>query len=127
MVLGRPNDERPRDVITIACSLFDGMAWGQPFASFVKGQAGKEAWLLCVRPGLSIDAILSKDGLNLVPERLVCDCRVFSRIAAAFMGDLAAIDAILQHQIKGAAGEFLAAASCPIRQYPQLAPDPCFF
>jgi hypothetical protein len=58
---------------------------------------------------------------------LVYDRRVLSGIGIAYVGDLAAIDAVLQHEIKGAAGELLAATSCSVRQCPPLAPDSGFF
>ena len=40
------------------------------------------------------------------------------------MRDLTTIDAVLEHQIKGAAGQFLAAIRGAVRQRPPLAPDP---
>ena len=48
MVLGCPKDKRPRDVISIARSLLDGVARRQPFAGLVKGEPSEEAWLFCV-------------------------------------------------------------------------------
>ena len=69
---------------------------------------------------------LGKDGLNLIPERLVYDRRVLSRISISFVGDLAAIDAVLQHEIEGAAGELLAAIRSAVGQDALLAPDPLF-
>ena len=41
--------------------------------------------------------------------------------------DLAAIDAVLQHEIKGTAGELLASTTGAAYVGPPLAPDPCFF
>ena len=60
-----------------------------------------------IPPG-SIDPVLRKYRLHLVPQHLVDNRGMLSRIGVAFMRDLAAIDAVLQHQIEGAAGEFLA-------------------
>jgi hypothetical protein len=52
---------------------------------------------------------------------------IADRTSACDASRIAAIDAVLQHEIKGAAGELLAATSCSIRQYPPLAPDSGFF
>jgi hypothetical protein len=56
-------------------------------------------WLLCIRPDLPIDPIIGKDSLNLVPKGLLDNRWVLSGISAAFVSDLAAIDAVLQHEI----------------------------
>src|SRR5690348_8476259 len=114
MVFSCPNDKRSRDIVPIAGSLLDGMAGRQPFAGLVKSEAGEEAWLFCIGPDLPIDAILGKDGLNLIPKGLVDNGGVLSGIGIAFVGDLTAIDAVLQHEIESAAGELLAATSCSI-------------
>jgi hypothetical protein len=122
-VLGGPDDERPRYVIAIARSLLDSMAWRQSFAALVKDKASEEAWLRCIRSHRTIHSVLRKHCLNLVPQRLVGNGRMLSRIGVAFVRDLAAIDAVLKHEIEGAVGEFLAAISRAVRQGPPLAPN----
>ena len=99
------------------------MARRQSLAGLVKDQAGEEAWLLCVRSGRPIDPVLGEDRLNLIPQGFVDNRLMLSGIGVAFVGDLAAIDAVLQHQIEGAAGELLAAIGSAVSQYPPLAPD----
>jgi hypothetical protein len=47
--------------------------------------------------------------LNLLPQRLVDNRRVFSRIGLFLVCDLAVVETILEEQIKRPAGEFLAA------------------
>ena len=85
------------------------MARRQPLAGLVKNQAGEETGVLCIRSGCPIDSVLGKNRLDLIPQWLVDDCRMLSGIGIAFMRDLAAIDAVLKHQIEGAAGELLTA------------------
>ena len=45
----------------------NGMARRQSLAGIVKGHAGKQAWVLCIRSRCPIDAVLSKHRLDLVP------------------------------------------------------------
>ena len=70
------------------------------------------------------DSVLSKNRLDLIPQWLVDNCRMLSWIGIPFVRDLTAIDAVLEHQIKGAAGQFLAAIRRAFCQRPPLAPDP---
>jgi hypothetical protein len=73
--------------------------------------------------GGAIDPIFGEDRLNLVPQDLIDNWLMLCRVCIPLMRDLAAIDAVLQHQIEGPAGKLLAAKGSAIRQYPPLAPD----
>jgi len=81
----------------------------QSFATFVEGRSGEQAGILGVRSCSPIDTVLGENSLDLVPKGLVHDGLMLSGIRASFVGDLATIDAVLQHEIEGAAGQFLAA------------------
>ena len=99
------------------------MARRQSFAGLVKNQAGEEAWLFRIRSGCAIDPIFGKDRLNLVPQDLIDNWLMLSRVCIPLVCDLAAIDAVLQHQIEGPAGKLLTAKGSAVCQYPPLAPN----
>src|SRR6185437_12225058 len=90
------------------------MARRQSLAVLVKSQADEEAGVLCIRSRRPIDSVLSKNRLDLIPQWLVDDCRM-----------LATIDAVLKHEIKGAAGEPLTANLGAICKDSPLTPYPC--
>ena len=70
------------------------MARRQSFAGLVKGEAGEKAWLFRIRSGGSIDSIFGEDRLNLVPQDLIDNWLMLSRVCISPMCDLAAIDAV---------------------------------
>src|SRR4029077_8964203 len=107
--LGSPNDERSRDVISVARAFLYGVARRQSLAGLVENQAGKEACLSGTRPDGAIHPVLSEGHLNLVPQSLVNNRLMLARIGITFMGNLAAIDTVLQHQVESSAGQFLTA------------------
>ena len=92
-----------------------------------KAKPARRLGCFAYEANLPIDPILGKDGLNSVPKGLVHNRRMLSGIGIALVGDLTAIDAILQHEIEGAAGELLAAVRRAVCQNPPLAPDLRFF
>ena len=51
--------------------------------------------------------------LNGIPQRLIDDRRVFARMELSLVNDLAAIGAVLQHQVERAPRERLAADEAP--------------
>ena len=93
-----------------------------PFSS--KAKPARRLGCFASDPAGPIDAVLGENRLNLVPQCLVDNRRMLSGIGIAFVRDLTPIDAVLKHQIKGAAGEFLAAIRGAVRQHSPLAPDP---
>ena len=74
------------------------------------------------RAACSLDPIVGKDGLDLIPQRLFDNGRMFSRISSPLVSGLAAIDAILEQQIDRAAGKIFARRT-PCRH---AAPVACF-
>ena len=62
--------------------------------------------------------------MNLLPQRLVDNWRVFSGMGLFLVCDLAAVETILGDQVKRPAGEFLAAIFAAIGPRAALAPDP---
>ena len=71
----------------------------------------------------ALDAVLDEGGLHLVPQRLVDDRIVLAGIGVILVDDLAAIDAVLQHQIERAAGDRHAARCIAEAVEPGLADD----
>ena len=99
------------------------MCGRQSFAAVVEDQSGQEAGILGVCSGSPVDPVLGEDSLDLVPKGLVHDGLMLSGIGVAFVRDLAAIDAVLQHEIKGAAGELVTAIDSPVREGAAFAAD----
>src|SRR5437899_8310054 len=95
------------------------MARRHPIAVAIKQQAGEEARLTsaCVPLG----GIAGKLCLNRIPQRLIDDRRVLTRMGLLLVDDLASIDPVLQHQIQRAADEWLAAAQATRCARPQPA------
>jgi hypothetical protein len=67
--------------------------------------------VLGIRSRCPIDSVLGKYCLNLIPQGFIDNRVMLSGIGIAPVSDLATIDAVLEHQIKGAAGEPLTALS----------------
>jgi hypothetical protein len=83
------------------------MGWRQALAGFVKNHAGQQAGVACARSRRTLRTVCGQHGLNLVPQRLVDNRRVFSGIGIAFMCYLAAVKPVLKNQIKCPTGERL--------------------
>src|SRR6266850_5744614 len=99
------------------------MARCHPIAVAIKQQAGEEARLTmscaCVRLG----GVAGQLCLNRIPQRLIDDRRVLTRMGLLLVDDLASIDPVLKHQIKRAAREWLAASQATRCARPELALD----
>jgi len=93
----------------------------QSFTAVVENQPGQETGIFCVGTCSPVDPVLGQNCLDLVPKSLVHEGLMLSGIGAAFVGDLTAIDAILQHEIEGAAGELVTAIDGSIRGRSTLA------
>src|SRR4029077_219698 len=66
----------------------------------------------------------SQHGLNLVPQRLVDNRRVFAGIGIAFVEYLAAVNPVLEDQIERPTGERLAPIFGAVGPHAALALDP---
>src|SRR5262249_22300028 len=76
---------------------------------------------------LPIHSILGKNRLNQIPKGFGDNGRMFSGIGVALVGDLAAINAVLQHEMEGTARKLLPAATGTVSIDPPLALDSRFF
>ena len=65
--------------------------------------------------------IAGEPHLNRIPQRLVNDWRVFARMGLSLVNDLAAVGAVLQHQVERPAREWLAADQPTRGTRPRLA------
>ena len=85
--------------------------------SRIKQHAGEQARLASSCAAIvALGGIAGKLRLNGIPERLIDDRRVFAGMGLPLVNDLAAIDAVLQHQVERAAREWLAARRCGPRR-----------
>src|ERR1700746_3607301 len=85
------------------------MARRHPIAVSIKQQAGEEARLTMSRACVPLGGVAGQLCLNRIPQRLIDDRRVLTRMGLLLVDDLASIDPVLQHQIERAAREWLAA------------------
>src|SRR5947199_2144828 len=99
------------------------MARRHPMAVAIKQQAGEEARLTMSCACVPLGGVAGKLCLNRIPQRRIDDRRVLTRMGLLLVDDLAAIDAVLQHQIERAAREWLAAAPATRCARPQPALD----
>lgn len=79
--------------------------------------------MLCACAGCPLDTVLGENRLDLVPQWLVDDGGVLSRICPTLVGDLAPVNAVLQHQIERATGDLLATIRGAVGPNPSFAPD----
>ena len=80
--------------------------------------------MACARSRCPLDPVCSQHGLDIVPQRLVDNRRVFSGIGIAFVCYLAAVKTVLEDQIKRPTGEPLAAIFGAVGPRSALALDP---
>src|SRR5947208_12188914 len=99
------------------------MARRHPITVAIKQQAGEEARLTMSCARVPLGGVANKLCLNRIPQRLIDDRRVLTRMGLLLVDNLASIDPVLQHQIERAAREWLAAAQATRCARPQLAPD----
>src|SRR5262249_39801505 len=99
------------------------MARRHPIAVAIKQQAGEEARLTMSCACVPLGGIGGKLRLNRIPQRLIDDRPVLTRMGLLLVDDLAAIDPVLQYQIERAAGEGLAAVEATRRAGAQPALD----
>src|SRR6266446_3658432 len=100
------------------------MARRHPIAVAIKQHAGEEAgWAsfpaIVALPG----GVAGELGLDSIPERLIDDRLVFAKMGLFPVNDLAAIDAVLQHQVERAASKWFPTRDAARGARSQLAPD----
>jgi hypothetical protein len=114
-------DQRARDIVAVARALFDCIARRHAVAVAIKQHPGEQAWLVSAGAGGALSGIAGELRLHRIPPRLIDDRRMFARIGLALVNDLAAIDAVPQHQIERPARERLTADHPTCSARPRLA------
>src|SRR3984893_14466478 len=98
------------------------MARRHPIAVAIKQHASEEPRLPSFS-ALALGGVAGKLRLYGIPERLIDNRLVFAQMGLLVVDDLAPIDAVLQHQIEGTAGKWLATRDSARGARPQLALD----
>ena len=106
-VPSRPGEEGSRNIVPISRFLLDRIGWRQALAGRVKHHTGQQTGMPCPRSRCPLNPVCSQHGLDIVPQRLVDNRRVFSGIGVAFVWYLAAVKPVLKNQIKCPTGELL--------------------
>src|ERR1700737_727451 len=101
----------------------DGMARRHPIAVAIKQHADEEAGWASFSAIVVLGGVAGEPGLDSIPERAIDDRLVFAKIGLFVVNDLAAINAVLQHQVERAAGEWFPTRDAPCRAGSQLALD----
>src|ERR1700720_5035802 len=96
------------------------MARRHPVAFAIKQHAGEQAGLVISCARIPLGGVAVKLSLDRVPQRLIDYRRVLARMELALVNYVAAIGAVLQHQVECAARERLAADEGPGRGRPPL-------
>src|ERR1700731_508265 len=103
------------------------MARGHAVAVAIKHHAGEGVGRARSSAALAPGSIAGELLLNGIPQWLIDDRRVFAGMELAPVNDLAAIGAVLQHQVERAARERLAADEAPGNARPRLTFDAAHF
>src|SRR5215813_1476610 len=114
-------DQRARNIVAVACALFDRIARRHPIAIAIKQHPGEQAWLVSAGAGVALGGIAGEPHPNRIPERLIDDWLVFAGVGLALVNDLAAIGAVPQHQVERPTREWLAADHPTRSTRPRLA------
>src|SRR5438034_6602352 len=99
------------------------MARRHPVAVAIKQHAGEEAGWASFSAIVTLGGVAGELGLDSIPERLIDDRLVFAKIGLFPVNDLAAINAVLQHQVERTTGEWLPTRDAARGACPQFAPD----
>src|SRR6266550_3610618 len=103
------------------------MARRHPIAVTIKQHADEEAGWASFSAIVALGGVAGKLGLDSLPERLIDDRRVFAKMGLFPVNDLAAIDAVPQHQVERTTGEWFPTRDAARGARPQLAPDAAGF
>src|SRR5438132_4614154 len=99
------------------------MARRHPIAVAINQQAGEEARLTMSRACVPLGGVAGQLCLNRIPQRLIDDRRMLTRMGLRLVDDLASVNPVLQHQIERTAREWLAAPQATRCAGPQFALD----
>src|SRR5712672_2463597 len=99
------------------------MHWAHPVALRVEHETHQEARRLCSLAVLPVDTVRGKNSLDPIPKGLIDDGLMLARVALVLVDDLAAVDAVLQHEIECTPGDRLAAVGAAVRGGAALADD----
>src|SRR5690349_6860614 len=99
------------------------MARRHPIAVAIKQHADEQAGWASFSAIVVLGGVAGELGLDSIPERLIDDRLVFAKMRLFPVNDLAAIDAVLQHQVERTTGEWLPTRDAARGARPQLAPD----
>src|SRR5580693_9590058 len=103
------------------------MARRHPVAVAIKQHASEEARLPSFSAIAMLGGIARKLRLDCIPYRLIDDRLVSAGIGLVIVNNLTQIDAVPQHQVERAAGEWLATRDAARRARPQFAVDAAGF
>src|SRR5436305_520197 len=120
-------NQRSRDIVAVASSFLGRMGRRHAIAVAVEQHAGEQARLASACAGVALGGIGSELRLDRIPRRLIDDRRVFAGMGFSLVSDLAAIEAVLQHQVERAAGEWLTPNAATRSGRPRLTLDPPSF
>src|SRR3954447_3698099 len=95
-------------VIAVADALRQRVARREALAIGIEQESGQRAWILIV-PRHTLRTVRCQGRLDFFEERLLDDRGMLAGIRGTFVGDLAAIDPILQHGVERSPAEALAA------------------
>src|SRR6266446_9589221 len=98
-----------------------------PIAVAIKQHADEEVRWASFSAIVALGGVAGELGLDSIPERLIDDRLVFAKIRLLVVNDLAPIDAVLQHQVERAAGEWPPTRDPARGAGPQLALDAAGF
>src|SRR6266446_976462 len=99
------------------------MARRHPIALAIKQDTDEEAGWASFSAIVALGGVAGELGLDSIPERLIDDRLVFAKIGLFVVNDLAAINAVLQHQVERTTGEWLPTRDAARGARSQLAPD----
>src|ERR1700732_3740070 len=103
------------------------MARRHPIGVAIKKHADEEAGWASFSAIVALGGVAGELGLDGIPERLIDDRLVFAKMGLFVVNDLAAINAVLEHQVERATGEWLPARDAARGACPQFAPDAAGF
>src|SRR5436190_20974796 len=99
------------------------MAWRHPIAVAIKQHAEEEAGWASFFAIVVLGGVAGELGPDSIPERLIDDRLVFAKMGLFVVNDLAAINAVPQHQVERTTGEWLPTRDAPRGAGPQPALD----
>src|ERR1700720_2519746 len=99
------------------------MARRHPIAVAIKQYADEKAGWASFSAIVVLGGVAGELGLDSIPERLIDDRIMSAKIRLSVVNDVAPIDAVLQHQIECAAGEWFPTRDAARGARSQLAPD----